>query len=309
MSDPARRRSLPSGGTTALRPMRDGWRLRSIAWPGRRSPNRVGSILFIGGRGDFVEKYAESLWHWHDRGFGLAAFDWRGQGLSGRLGDTPDKGHSTGFDVLVRDLAEQVAWFRECLPPPYFAVAHSMGGHLLLRHLARAPGSIDRGVLLAPLLGLLALPVGPWLARRIARVQVARGKAGAYAPGAGPAQTGNRIRGGRLSSDPDRVADEAWWVGQNPGLGIGGVTNGWLAAAFASLDALTAPGALEAVTTPLLILTAANDRLVDSAATARLARRLAHARVENIVGAAHELLREADRFRAPVLARIDGFLA
>jgi lysophospholipase len=66
---------------------------------------------------------------------------------------------------------------------------------------------------------------------------------------------------------------------------------------------------LEAVTTPLLILTAANDRLVDSAATARLARRLPHARVESIAGAAHELLREADLIRDPVLAKIDAFLA
>lgn len=287
--------------------MRDGWRLRSIAWP-VTSPGR-GSILFIGGRGDFVEKYAESYWHWRDRGFGLAAFDWRGQGLSGRLGDTPDKGHSTGFDILVADLGEQVAWFRERLPPPHFAVAHSMGGHLLLRHLSANPGSLDRAVLLSPLMGMVAAPVGPWLARIIATVQVARGKAGDYAPGAGPAQTSDAVRARRLSGDPDRVADEGYWVEHDPGLRIGGVTNGWLAAAFASLGALTARGVLERVTTPLLILTAANDRLVDSAAAARLAKRLPHGRVEVIPGAAHELLREADAIRDPVLARIDGFLA
>jgi lysophospholipase len=214
----AERRSLPPGGTTEMRAMRDGWRLRSITWPA--GPR--GSILFIGGRGDFIEKYAESLWHWRDRGFGVAAFDWRGQGLSGRLGGTSDKGHSTGFDALVADLGEQVAWFRTVLPPPHFAVAHSMGGHLLLRHLRAKPDSIDRAVLLAPMLGLAAAPVGPWLARLIASVQVARGKAGDYAPGAGPAQTGDAVRGRRLSSDPDRVADEGWWGAHDPGLRIGG---------------------------------------------------------------------------------------
>lgn len=310
MSDVARRRALPPGAATEMRAMRDGWRLRSVVWPaGQSSAITRGSILFIGGRGDFIEKYAESHWHWRDHGFGLAAFDWRGQGLSGRLGDTPDKGHSTGFDILVDDLADQVAWFRSALPPPYFAVAHSMGGHLLLRHLARQPGAIDRAVLVSPLLGLRAAPIGPRLARLVARAQVARGRAGAYAPGAGPAQTGDAARARRLSSDPDRIGDEGWWVANDPGLGIGGVTNGWLAAAFASLDALTASGVLEAVTPPLLILTAANDRLVDSAATARLAKRLPAARVESIAGAAHELLRESDTIRDPVLARIDGFLA
>lgn len=287
--------------------MRDGWRLRSMVWPAL--PDARGSILFIGGRGDFIEKYAESYWHWRDHGFALAVFDWRGQGLSGRLGDTPDKGHSTGFDVLVADLGEQVTWFRERLPPPYFAVAHSMGGHLLLRHLSASPGSINRAVLLSPLFGLVAAPVGPWLARIIAAVQVSRGKAGDYAPGAGPAQAGNAVRGRRLSSDPDRVTDEAYWIEQNPALRIGGVTNGWVAAAFASIDTLAAPGVLEAVTTPLLILAAANDRLVDGAAAARLAKRLPHARVAVIAGAAHELLRETDAIRDPVLARIDEFLA
>ncbi|MGI4879535.1 MAG: alpha/beta fold hydrolase [Janthinobacterium lividum] len=308
MSQLARRRALPPGGATESRTMRDGWRLRSMVWPAA-SPETRGSILFIGGRGDFIEKYAESYWHWHDRGFGLAVFDWRGQGRSGRLGDTPEKGHSTGFDVLVADLGEQVAWFRERLPPPYFAISHSMGGHLLLRHLSANPGSIDRAVLLAPLFGLVAAPVGPWLARIIAGMQVARGKSGDYAPGAGPAQASNAMRARRLSSDPERVTDEAYWIERDPGLRIGGVTNGWVAAAFASLDTLTAPGILEAVTTPLLILTAAHDRLVDSAAAARLAKRLPHARVEVIAGAAHELLREADTIREPVLARIDEFLA
>jgi len=300
----AERRSLPPGAVTSMRAMRDGWALRSMVWPAGTS----GSILFVNGRGDFIEKYAESYWHWRAAGFGLAAFDWRGQGGSGRVGDTPDKGHSTGFDVLVADLGEQIAWFCGALPPPHFAVAHSMGGHLLLRHLSQRPVSIDRAVLLAPMFGLVAAPVGPWLARTVARLQVARGKGGAYAPGAGPAQTTDALRAVRLSSDPVRVADEGWWTARDPGLRIGGVTNGWLAAAFASLDALAAP-VLEAVTTPLLILTAANDRLVDSAATARLARRLPHARVESIAGAAHELLREADLIRDPVLAKIDAFLA
>lgn len=301
MSSIDHRRALPPGGTTLRRTMRDGWALRTIVWPS----GPAGSLLVIGGRGDFIEKYAESLWHWRDRGFGLAAFDWRGQGRSGRLGDTPLKGHSTRFDVLVADLAEQVAWFRATLPGPHFAVAHSMGGHLLLRHLAAAPDSLDRAVLLAPMLGLVAAPVGPWLARRLAGWAMARGRGGDFAGAATP----NPKRGAWLTSDPERRSDEAWWVACDPDLAIGGVTNGWLAAAFASLDTLATRGVVEGATTPLLILTAGNDRLVDSAAAARLARRLPHARVERIAGAAHELLREVDRFRASVLARIDGFLA
>ena len=302
MSSLTHRRSLPPGATVTMRTMRDGWALRSMVWP----PGARGSLLFIGGRGDFIEKYAETLWHWRDAGFGLAAFDWRGQGRSGRVARA--QGGSAGFDALVADLGEQIAWFQAELPRPYYAVAHSMGGHLLLRRLVADPASLDRAVLLAPMLGLVAAPVGPWLARQIARLQVRRGQAHAFVPGAGHAQTADPRRGARLSSDPERVADEAWWVARDPELGSGGVTNGWLAAAFASLDNLTAPGVLEAVSTPLLVLTAGTDRLVDSPAAMRFARRLPNARVESIDGAAHELLREGDAMRARALALIDGFL-
>lgn len=305
MSDLGLRRTLPPGGVTSMRATRDGWVLRSMAWPA--GPR--GSLLFLGGRGDFIEKYAETLSHWREAGFGIATFDWRGQGRSGRLGDTAFKGHSTGFDVLVADLAEQVAWFKSVLPPPYYAVAHSMGGHLLLRHLGTDPSSFDRVVLLAPMLGLVAAPAGPWMARRFAQWQVGRGRGGDFVPGASPQLVTDAKRAARLTSDPDRASDERWWTERDPNLRIGGVTNGWVAAAFASLDALVAPRTLEGVTTPMLIITAANDRLVDSVASLRLANRLPNAQVESVGGAAHELLREADAIRTPVLARIDAFLA
>lgn len=296
------RRSLPPSGEAVTRVMADGHALRTIAWPA--GPR--GSILFINGRGDFIEKYAESYAHWIGAGFGLAVFDWRGQGLSGRVGATHDHGHSTGFDRLVADLGEQVAWFRTALPPPHHAVAHSMGGHLLLRHLSVAPESFDRAVLLAPLMGLVAAPLGPRAARWLARVMVAAGRGGAYVPGAGPYAAHRPGRAGLLTGDAERFGDEAWWVAQNAALRLGGVTWGWLDAAFRSLDALAAR--LSRVTTPLLILTAANDRLVDSSAAMRIGRTLPSATVERIDDAAHELLRERDAIRDAVLARIDGFL-
>lgn len=284
--------------------MADGHALRTIRWPvGPR-----GSILFINGRGDFIEKYAESYPHWIAAGFGLAAFDWRGQGLSGRLGATHDHGYSSGFDVLAADLAELIAWFTSALPPPHYAIAHSMGGHLLLRHLGTAPEAIAKAVLLAPLMGLVAAPLGPSLTRWIARAIVRAGRGSDYVPGAGPYGAGRTgpARQQLLTGDADRFSDEGWWVAQNADLRLGGVTWGWLDAAFASLGMLATQ--LDRITTPLLILAAEHDRLVDSAAAARIGRTLPNARVERIDGAAHELLRERDAVRDAVLARIDEYL-
>ena len=117
------------------------------------------------------------------------------------------------------------------------------------------------------------------------------------------------IRQTRLTHDLDRYGDEGWWLEQHPELGVGGVTNGWLHSAFASLDELWAEGALEAVRTPLLILLASGEGLVDNAATLRAATRLPDATVETFAGAGHELVREIDAIRLPVLDRIAAFLA
>ena len=303
---PDQRRRLPDGMQVEMRAMRSGWRLRSAV---RAGDGARGSVLVLNGRGDFIEKYAELLHDLAARGFGVASFDWRGQGGSGRL-LSDARGHATDFALWLGDLAEQVAWFRSVLPPPHYAVAHSMGGHLLLRHLADRP-DFARAVLLAPMVGLNAAPIGPWLARRVANLACALGKGEAYAPGNGALARGlpGTLRQRRLTHDLGRYTDEGWWLDQHPDWTLGGVTNGWLHAAFASIDALIAPGVPERTRTPLLILTAGEEALVDNVATRALAARLAQARVRDFAGAGHELVREIDAIRLPVFEAIAEFLS
>ena len=285
--------------------MADGWQVRTAIWPAS-DPSR-GAILLLTGRGDFIEKYAETLHDLVDAGWGVMSFDWRGQGLSGRLGDAPEKGHCVSFDPWVADLAEIVALFRNSLAGPHFAIGHSMGGHLLVRHLSSNSGDFTRAALLSPMVGMLTPPLGPRAAAVAARVMTLLGRGGNYVAGGGPrikAAPGS-ARQLLLTSDPDRYADEAWWSEANPGLSMGSATWGWLDAAFASLRVLHRH--LRRVTTPLLIMIPESDRLVDNAATRAALRNLPDARLEAIAGAGHELLREADARRAAVLARITGF--
>jgi lysophospholipase len=301
----ARRHSLPAGGTVAMRAMADGWPVRTAIWPGS-DPAR-GSILLLNGRGDFIEKYAETLHDLVDAGWGVATCDWRGQGLSGRLGDTPEKGHCDSFAPWLDDLGGLIAWFQGELSGPYFAIGHSMGGHLLLRHLAREPGDFARVALVSPMLGMLAPPWGPRAAEVAARIKTLLGQGGDYIAGGGPrikAAPGSE-RQLLLTSDPERYGDEAWWAEQSPAVSMGSATWGWLAAAFASLAVVRRQ--LAKVTTPLLVLIPANDRLVDNAATRAAVQVLPDARLEVFEGAGHELLREADARRAAVLARLTLF--
>ncbi len=318
----ARRRTLPAGGTAAMRTMRDGWPVRTLLWPGRA--DGPGSLLFLTGRGDFAEKYCETFHDLVDAGWGVATFDWRGQGLSGRQGDTPMRGHSPGFENWLADLDELVAWYQASLPRPWHAVAHSMGGHILQRHLAGENGEFSRAALLSPMLGVSARPLGPWLARRLARLMVGLGLGGRYVPGGRdyvPGEAGS-VRQKLLTSDPERYSDEGWWVGQNPALALGSVTYGWLDAAFRSLATLFSPppglrgtgeGAasqplLQRITTPMLILIPATDGLVDNDVTRRAQSLMPYARLEEVACGGHELLREASDIRAQVLARLLAFL-
>lgn len=135
-----RRRTLPAGGVRSFVAMRDGWPVRTMRWaPAEDGPGRV---LILTGRADFVEKYAETLHDLVDAGWGVTCFDWRGQGLSRRLGKTPQHGASPGFNVWLDDLAEIMAG--ETAEGPIKVMAHSMGGHLLLRYLAAGGRGVER---------------------------------------------------------------------------------------------------------------------------------------------------------------------
>ena len=85
------------------------------------------------GRAEFIEKYFETVRELRARGFAVATLDWRGQGLSERALDDPRKGTSKTFPQYERDLdvfMNEVV-LPDC-PPPHFAIAHSMGGAVMM---------------------------------------------------------------------------------------------------------------------------------------------------------------------------------
>jgi len=146
------RRSIPPHARESHWSAADGHTVRQIDWPGAAGPR--GSILFFPGRGDFYEKYLETLEEWHRAGWRVTAADWRGQAGSGRLGKDPVTGHIADFGVWVDDLAALwQQWVAET-PGPHVLAAHSMGGHLALRALVDRRLRPDAVVLSAPMTGM-----------------------------------------------------------------------------------------------------------------------------------------------------------
>ncbi|MFW2831195.1 alpha/beta hydrolase [Sphingomonas sp. ID0503] len=293
------RRVIPAGMSFGNWTAPDGWRMRRFDWP---ADGARGNILFLGGRGDFVEKYLEPLAHWHQAGWGLTGFDWRGQGGSGRMLADPMICHAADFDALLADLRAFVALWAAETKGPHVIVANSMGGHLVMRLLAEGT-AVDGVVLTAPMVGIRVRGLSNCALGRIAgaAVRLGLGERLIWRRDAGDV-------GGRMTSCPDRQADKLWWKAEHPEIASGGPSWGWTRAACASIGRLS-DGDYRRITTPALILASERDVIVDVRAIARAAALMPAAELALFPGVGHELLREADAVRLPVMARIDRFLS
>jgi lysophospholipase len=275
----------------------DNWPLRRFEWPAARPR---GNLLFLGGRGDFVEKYLEALSHWHEGGWSLTGFDWRGQGGSGRYLADPLICHIPDFDPLLGDLEAFVAGWSEGTQGPHVIIAHSMGAQLALRLLA-ARGPVDGAVLLAPMLDIRPLPAS--IARIVAAAAIQCG------------QSERRLwrrdlgnHGGRMTSCPQRQDDKIWWKAKRPDIASGAPSWGWLKAACASVAKLPQRD-LGSIAIPLLMLASMRDPVIDIPTLRRAAAGVPRAELRLYEGKGHELLRESNRVRIPVLGAIDAFLS
>lgn len=299
------RRSIPADATVSQWLAPDGWPLRRLDWP---SPGGRGRLMLLAGRGDFIEKYLETLVYFHAAGWSVTAFDWRGQGGSGRLSPDPHVGHAASFRPFVDDLAAiWRAWSLEGQGPRAI-IGHSMGGYLTLRAMLDHAIDPDAAILVAPMLGLKA-PLGPRVGRWISWLMTRLGDPAraAWKGNERPASTASRRR--LLTHDAVRYSDEMWWHVHDPVLRLGPPSWAWVAEGFAATLALDADPGVTAMAVPTLLLIAEADKLVDPQAAVRIGARLPRHRIERFGGeSAHEILREADAVRDRALAAIDRFL-
>lgn len=307
------RKAIPSAAQEAIWTASDGHQVRRIDWPGVRSDDPDfgprGSILFLPGRGDFYEKYLESLDYWHGEGWRVTALDWRGQAGSGRMTAHPTTGHISDFSVWIDDLAAFWSEWVKATPAPHVIIGHSMGGHLVLRGVADKRIDPVAVVLSAPMLGFLT--PGPnrlllclaGLFCRFGDPERAAWKT-SEKPGATVA-----ARNTLLTHDEARYRDEAHWKAVRPELAMGPGSWRWVERAYASMVALDLPGLLEAVDVPVLLLAARHDGLVSWKAIETAAKRLPRAQLVSWGREArHELLREVDLVRDKAMHSIDDFL-
>ena len=237
---------VPEGAVSGMLKTADGVQVRFA----RFAPpaGRRGTVCIFPGRTEWIEKYFETVRDLRSRGFAATMLDWRGQGLSQRaLGDRY-KGYVRNFaefDTDLETLMREVV-LPDC-PPPYFALAHSMGATVMLRAVARGQRWFDRVVLSAPMLGI-AFVQSTALAGTLLRLMRFGGFGGMYVPGRYPGVLDLRpFAGNILTSDPVRYARNAADFEAEPAWS--GADHHLVDAAFRAMRAINEPSFIGRVRT------------------------------------------------------------
>jgi lysophospholipase len=304
------RNPVPSGAIVGAYEGYDGNPMRFARWEPTRGQAR-GTVSVFTGRSEFIEKYFEVVADLRRRGFAVTVMDWRGQGGSYRPLHNQRKGWVRSFAEYDKDLAcfmEQVVQ-PQC-PAPYYALAHSMGGHILLR-VASQPGCpFERITVLAPMLRFHDSKVGT--SQRLARIYAALGTicgfGRAYVRGGSDDPADPVVFDGNpLTSDEARFARNRALIEAAPQLLLGAPTIGWLNAAYRSMDMLNDPAYAERIRVPLMIGIAGRDVIVDPRATEAFANRVKLCTTVMLPLARHEILQEADDIRGRFWAAFDAY--
>ena len=298
---------VPENATAGTIKTPDGAELRFARWA--PPSGRKGTVCVFTGRSEMIEKYFETVRDLRDRGFAVAIIDWRGQGHSSRRLRDSRKGYVRSFsdyELDVETFVTQVV-LPDC-PPPYFALAHSMGGAVMLRIAHAGKRWFDRVVLSAPMIDLpgnrTALP-----ARLLLRVMRIAGQGGRTVPGGSDEISGLApFVNNPLTSDPVRYARNAAIIEEDPTLGIASPTVAWADAAFSAMMTFRGMTYPSQIRQPILMLAASSDTVVSTAAIEEFAYHLRAGSHLVIAGAKHEILQEQDRYRAQFWAAFDAFV-
>lgn len=283
----------------------DGVNLRFARWA--PPAGRKGTVCVFTGRSEQIEKYFETVQELRDRGFAVAMVDWRGQGGSARGLSDPRKGyvqHFSDFETDVEVFYRQVV-LPDC-PPPFFALAHSMGGAVMLRVAHAGKQWFDRIVLSAPMIDLPQRTTS-WPVRALLLAMRLAGQGGRYVPGGSDALVGTApFADNPLTSDPVRYARNAAIIEEDPSVGLAAPTVAWADTAFRAMHGFRATHYPSQIRQPILMMAAGSDTIVSTPAIEEFAYHLRGGSHLVIPGSRHEILQEQDRYRAQFWAAFDA---
>ncbi|KAB7616208.1 alpha/beta hydrolase [Amylibacter sp. SFDW26] len=296
--------NAPKGGIAHWKTCKDGVRIRVATW----KSGTKGTVLIFPGRTEYIEKYGPTIQSFVDRGYSVAAIDWRGQGLAERIAKNRQLGHVKHFHDYQMDVSAMLEVVEEAgLPKPETLLAHSMGGNIALRALHNGL-DIKKVIFSAPMWGIYIAPALRVPAKLISTIGPRIGFSQKFSPNT---RSENYVQicdfaENKLTNDKETYD---WMIRQldaHPELGIGGPSINWLHQAFLECAKLLM------IPTPqqdCLCFLGSNEEIVHPRSLRHIMGKWENAELIDIQGAKHEPLMDGPEILNQVWGNIDRFLA
>ena len=270
-------------------------------------------VIVSPGRIEAAIKYQEFVWELAQQNIAVAILDHRGQGQSGRLTANPHQGHVEDFDDFVSDFALFYDHISEELPNhQQILFAHSMGGAIASLFLARAdthkkPHKIKAALLSSPMFSIRTV-----IPERLAKVIVAAGfRLNNWLAKQRPwyffgmrDYLSIEFEKNDLTHSQTRYKAFRQVYDDHPEVQLGGPTFTWLYQALRASAAAT--DLAQDIEIPVVVVQAGGDQVVTSRGQEDFVAQLPHpdSKLVVIPDSRHELVMEADLYRAPLMQEL-----
>ena len=298
-------------GQIIFKKTEDGRKLRIAIWKAN-TKRALGTVFFLNGHREFIEKYSGTFEFFIKKGFNVSTLDWRGWGLSDRpFPSRPKIQHISSAEEYQLDLDAVISLAKKKnLTTPWYLVAHSLGCLIGLRRLTSEPQSFDKYIFLSPLWGNF-----PYMARPIQRLVVKFEKAlrlfglmmitqqnpEKYKPYSLTVD----FKTNALTSDKCQFTRLQTILKENPKLISGTPTLGYVIAILKEIEALNLA---KIPNRKILVLLAGQEQITDNVAVMQSIYRYAFINAVTINRAQHEILIEKEEIRHEALSLIHEFL-
>ncbi len=289
----------------------DGRKLRMAIWKPQIKRTR-GTIFFLNGHREFIEKYSETFAFFKNKGFNVIALDWRGWGLSERpFPSRPEIQDISSAEEYQLDLDTMITLAeKKKLILPWHLVAHSLGCLFGLRRLVSEPQAFNRYVFLSPLWG--NMPSIPKLVQRFLLrnekilnffhlTKITNQNPKKYKPYSLTVDFKKNL----LTSDRKQFNRLKKILTDNTELHSGTPTLGYLIAILKEIDELNRANLPNK---KVLVLLAEHEQITDNRAVMQLIGTHEPIHIEIVKKAQHEILIEKKEIRTEALSLIHKFL-
>ncbi|MDD9910330.1 MAG: alpha/beta hydrolase [Ahrensia sp.] len=302
--------SMPTGWKWGTFEPQPGVVLRTGQAKTSTSP-RKGTVVLVPGYTAMLELYSETFQTFLNDGYDVAALEYRGQGLSHRELDNPEKGYVSSYDMLTGELADFINQLKVDGAGPVHIYANSMGGHIALRMAGQDRPDVASYFLLVPMVKIETGDFPYGVARVLAGFYSYTGLGNAFAPGQGPFVPGQEKLGTPspcMNNAKTAQIRDALFI-RNEAYRVTGTTNDWVTRTMASTDLIASQSFVDRVKKPVFMVTAGDDRWVSTEAATQLCERLSSCEIAHYEESRHCIAREKPETAQDIFRKAKDFFA